>query len=263
MQNAAARMQTLISDLLTFSRVTTKAQPFRPVDLAAVTRDVISDLEARVEQTGGRVELAELPAVEADPLQMRQLMQNLIGNALKFGRPGEPPFVQVSAHRRTRPRLRGHPGRPRGAGEAGSASGGTTGGAFGGTNGELTDGEAPAPAPGYCQIAVRDNGIGFDMKYSGPHLHSLPAPARAGRVRGTGIWPGPSAARSPSGTGGTIPPQRPGRARRSWSRCPPGSPCRSTALRSTPARPARTGRGSVPPRPDGTTGGPSHAARPG
>jgi signal transduction histidine kinase len=50
-----------------------------------------------VEETGARVEIGELPAVAADPLQMRQLFQNLIGNALKFSRPGVPPHVRVSA----------------------------------------------------------------------------------------------------------------------------------------------------------------------
>ncbi len=54
MQNAAGRMQTLINDLLTFSRVTTKAQPFVPVDLGQVAREVVSDLEGRLEQAGGR-----------------------------------------------------------------------------------------------------------------------------------------------------------------------------------------------------------------
>lgn len=95
MLNAAGRMSTLINDLLTFSRVTTRAQPFRPVDLGEVARDVVSDLEARVEQTGGRVEIGAMPVVEADATQVRQLLQNLIGNALKFHRPGEPPVVRV------------------------------------------------------------------------------------------------------------------------------------------------------------------------
>jgi light-regulated signal transduction histidine kinase (bacteriophytochrome) len=76
-QNAAKRMQTLINDLLTFCRVTTKAQPFVPTDLKGAALEVISDLEVRIEQVGGRVELAELPTVDADPLQMRQLMQKL------------------------------------------------------------------------------------------------------------------------------------------------------------------------------------------
>ncbi|HEV3468033.1 MAG TPA: ATP-binding protein [Pyrinomonadaceae bacterium] len=99
MQNAASRMQTLINDLLTFSRVTTKAQPFVAVDLREVAGGVVSDLEARVERSGGRVEMGEMLTLEADPLQMRQLLQNLIGNALKFHRPGEPPLVRVWCER--------------------------------------------------------------------------------------------------------------------------------------------------------------------
>jgi signal transduction histidine kinase len=95
MQNAAGRMQTLINDLLSFSRVTTKAKPFEPVDLAQTAREVVSDLEGRLQQTNGRVEIGEMPTVDADPTQMRQLLQNLIGNALKFHRPGESPVVRV------------------------------------------------------------------------------------------------------------------------------------------------------------------------
>ncbi len=94
-RNAAKRMQVLINDLLTFSRVTTKAQPFVPTDLGATTREVVNDLEARIEEVQGRVELGDLPLVEADPLQMRQLMQNLIGNALKYHRRDVPPVVKV------------------------------------------------------------------------------------------------------------------------------------------------------------------------
>ncbi len=97
MRHSAARMRTLINDLLTFSRVTTKAQPFQPIDLGKVAREVVADLEGRLQQTGGRVEVGELPTVEADPLQMRQLFQNLIGNGLKFHRPDVPPVVTVEA----------------------------------------------------------------------------------------------------------------------------------------------------------------------
>lgn len=99
MQSAAGRMQTLINDLLTFSRVTTKAQPFVAVNLREVAEGVISDLEARIERSGGRVEMGEMLSVEADPLQMRQLLQNLIGNALKFHRPGAAPLVRVWCER--------------------------------------------------------------------------------------------------------------------------------------------------------------------
>lgn len=85
MEGAAARMQNLVEDLLELSRVTTRARPFEMVDLGEVAAEAISDLDARIEEGGGRVELlGELPTVEADRAQMRQLLQNLIGNALKF-----------------------------------------------------------------------------------------------------------------------------------------------------------------------------------
>src|SRR5438128_2356036 len=76
MQAAAKRMQILIDDLLSFCRVTTKANPFEPVDLNQIAHEVLSDLEVRIQQTGGQVDLGELPSIEADPLQMRQLFQN-------------------------------------------------------------------------------------------------------------------------------------------------------------------------------------------
>jgi len=95
MQDAARRMSTLIHDLLALSRVATKMQPFRPVDLTQLAQEVISDLEIRIEEVGGKVELGVLPSIDADPLQIRQLLQNLIGNALKFQCPGVPPVVKV------------------------------------------------------------------------------------------------------------------------------------------------------------------------
>ncbi len=95
MQGSATRMRRLINDLLAFSRITTKAQPFQWVDLKQVAQEVVSDLDGSIQQTGGRVEVGDLPAVEADPLQMRQLFQNLLGNGLKFHKPGEPPAVKV------------------------------------------------------------------------------------------------------------------------------------------------------------------------
>lgn len=97
MQSAAGRMQVLINDLLTFSRVTTKAQPFVPVDLNAVAHDVAKDLDARIHQSEGSLTIGELPEIDADPLQMRQLLQNLAANALKFHRPGVAPAVRITA----------------------------------------------------------------------------------------------------------------------------------------------------------------------
>lgn len=102
MLESARRMQQLITDLLTYSRVGMQAQLFAEVDLADIARQVKSDLELRIEQTGGRVEVGELPPVEADPTQLRLLLQNLVGNALKFQRDGVPPVVRVSGREKGR-----------------------------------------------------------------------------------------------------------------------------------------------------------------
>jgi signal transduction histidine kinase len=133
MQSAAARMQTLINDLLMFSRVETRAQPFIPVNLTQIVREVAADLEVQVEQTGATIEIGGLPVIEADPLQMRQLLQNLIGNSLKYRRPDLAPVIKVHAVVTSDPRLQPKPG--------------------------------ATPAGRLCQLHVEDNGIGFDEKY--------------------------------------------------------------------------------------------------
>jgi signal transduction histidine kinase len=97
MSDAAGRMRSLIDDLLMFSRVSTKGRPFVEVDLGAVVSQVLVDLELSTEETGARLTIGELPVVAADPVQMRQLLQNLLGNALKFRREGVVPEVGVSA----------------------------------------------------------------------------------------------------------------------------------------------------------------------
>jgi PAS domain S-box-containing protein len=96
MQKAAGRMQALINDLLVFSRITTKAQPFAAVDLEEIAHEVVHDLEVRIHQANGEVIVGALPAIDADALQMRQLLQNLVGNGLKFHRPDLPPRVEIS-----------------------------------------------------------------------------------------------------------------------------------------------------------------------
>src|SRR5207249_1711295 len=64
MQSAAARMSTLINDLLAFSRVIRSSEPFVPVDLAVITKEVLGDLEVRIEKSGARLEVGELPTIE-------------------------------------------------------------------------------------------------------------------------------------------------------------------------------------------------------
>jgi PAS domain S-box-containing protein len=102
MLNAAGRAQVLINDLLSFSRVTTQAKPFTPVDLSEILDGVLSDLEIRIEQTGATVERDHLPTIDADAMQMRQILQNLIGNALKFRQEGIAPLVQVRSRMLTK-----------------------------------------------------------------------------------------------------------------------------------------------------------------
>jgi PAS domain S-box-containing protein len=133
MRNAASRMRILIEDLLAFSRVTTKAQPFVQVDLNEVARQVVDDLGPRLESTHGVIELGALPTLSADQQQMYQMLQNLLGNAVKFHKPDLPPLVKVSS-------------------EVLPAS----------TEPDVEGPESEA----CCVIRIEDNGIGFDEKYT-------------------------------------------------------------------------------------------------
>ncbi len=119
MVSAASRMRVLIDDLLAYSRITTKKQRFVMVDLKQLVSEVISDLEVRIEQTGAKINVGDLPVISADPLQMRQMFQNLISNSLKFKKQDVPPVIDIKA---------------------------------------ITLNE-------HCEIRVKDNGIGFDVKY--------------------------------------------------------------------------------------------------
>lgn len=155
MQNAAARMRTLIDDLLSFSRITTQARPFTPVPLTQVAREVVSDLEERIRQTAGRVEVGDLPTVAADRTQMRQLLQNLIANGLKFHRPEVPPVLRVLG--RVLPDDGAGPG-----------------------------GDRP-PGPRRCEIVVEDNGIGFEEKYLDRIFNVFQRLHGRGEYEGTGM----------------------------------------------------------------------------
>lgn len=95
-RKAAQRMQALIDDLLKYSRVSRRYEPYEVVDLNGVVDESVADLRVLLEESGGEVRVGQLPRVEADPVQMRQLFENLIGNALKF-RGALPPVVTVSS----------------------------------------------------------------------------------------------------------------------------------------------------------------------
>ncbi len=96
MQNAAQRMQSLINDLLMYSRLTTRERRTSMIDLSDIVSKVLGDLEIRIEENHGQVIVDKLPTIEADEFRMRQLFQNLIGNALKFHRADVPPVVHIT-----------------------------------------------------------------------------------------------------------------------------------------------------------------------
>jgi signal transduction histidine kinase len=126
MQNAARRMSALIEDILSFSRITTKGREFTNVKLREVVQEVLGDLEMRIADTKATIEIGNLPTIHADAMQMRQLLQNLIANALKFHKPGKPPVIKIKST---------------------VISG-------------LEDKSK------FCKLEVADNGIGFDEKYA-------------------------------------------------------------------------------------------------
>lgn len=93
--DGVARMQGLISDLLQFSRVNRKGNPFAPVDMNELMQIVSAHLIKRVEETGATLTFTDMPVVNGDSFQLIRLFQNLIENALKFRAPGRSPIVSV------------------------------------------------------------------------------------------------------------------------------------------------------------------------
>jgi signal transduction histidine kinase len=151
MQAAVNRMSQLIDDLLLLSRVNTRGKSFESTDLNDVLSGVLSDLEMGINKTGARIVVNKLLKVVADPVQMRQIFQNLIGNALKFRDPNIPPIVKVSA--------------------------------------EMI--ESPIDHDGMqgptCRIFVEDNGIGFDPRYAERIFKVFQRLHGRGVYEGTGI----------------------------------------------------------------------------
>lgn len=127
-EKASRRMSALIEGILELSRVSTGARGFAEIDMARAAQEVVSDLEFRIRERNATVEIGDLPVIEAEPIQIRQLLQNLIGNALKFARKDVAPRIRLYARR-----LDGFP----------------------------TEGPTPT-----WEITVEDNGIGFDAAYA-------------------------------------------------------------------------------------------------
>jgi light-regulated signal transduction histidine kinase (bacteriophytochrome) len=96
MEAASGRMQNLISDLLDLARVNSRGRELVANDLGEVAHEVVGDLEAHIADVGASIELDDLPIVLGDRVQLHQILQNLISNALKFHRDGVAPQVRVS-----------------------------------------------------------------------------------------------------------------------------------------------------------------------
>ena len=129
MQDSSRRLRSLINALLDYSRVTTKAKPFEQVDLNKVAEHVLSDLETTIERAGATVEVGDLPSIAADEVQMRQLLLNLLTNALKFRKDDVPPVIGIDAE-------------------------------------VLKETNETGGKSKRCILSVRDNGVGFDNKYA-------------------------------------------------------------------------------------------------
>lgn len=152
LETSAEQMRSLIRDLLEVSRVSRSSEPFVQVDLRRIVREVMENLEPYVEEADGRIELGDLAIVEADPTQMRQLLQNLIQNALKFRRPDTPPVVRIYCRYVSR-----------------------------------GDGPPRPRAEELCQLIVEDNGIGFDERYLEKIFGVFQRLHKASEYEGTGI----------------------------------------------------------------------------
>ncbi len=135
MQSAAARMQALIADLLSFSRLTNQPKPFAVVNLDSACKHVLQDLEVRIDELSATVTVDPLPAPDADPTQMKQLLQNLIANALKFHRKGVAPEIHVWSE------------------------------ALDNDENVIEDARTDDDRVVSYRLYVKDNGIGFDEKY--------------------------------------------------------------------------------------------------
>jgi PAS domain S-box-containing protein len=145
--DTSQRMRQLVDDLLLYSRFASAKGRKRRVDLGQVCKQVLADLESRIESTGATIKVGELPCLLAEPTQMRQMLQNLLSNALKFVKAGDAPRIFVGS-------------RSLGPDENGNE---------------------------VWQLSVRDHGIGFDEKYLGRIFSMLERLHTRSEYEGTGM----------------------------------------------------------------------------
>ena len=151
---AAERMSILIEDVLNFSKLLGESV-FEHTDLNVILRNVIGDFELRIREERAVIDAGRLPVIQAVPLQMNQLFYNLLSNALKFSRPGEPPVIRISGKPLPIEEIRQHP--------------------------VLKENKK------YVEITFEDNGIGFDQQFSRQIFQIFQRLHRNEQFEGTGI----------------------------------------------------------------------------
>jgi signal transduction histidine kinase/CHASE3 domain sensor protein len=156
MQQASARMQKLIEDLLSFSRISSGHEQFTRVDPTTVVNEVVDDIEGQILREKAKVGVKPIPVINADRGQIRRLFQNLISNAIKFHKPGALPVAEIS-------------GSVISAAEAEKEFG------------------FPVPENSYVRIVVKDNGVGFDEKYADKIFNIFQRLHGRAEYEGTGI----------------------------------------------------------------------------
>ncbi len=135
MQSASSRMQTLIEDLLSFSRVSRSNEVFQHLDMDQIMAEIHEDLDIQIKREKAVIKIGSLPSVTGEKMQIKRLFQNLINNAVKFHKPNEIPVVEVY-------------GKPIKWQEIKKEFG------------------VSLPDNAYARITVKDNGIGFDEKFN-------------------------------------------------------------------------------------------------
>ena len=153
-QDGANRMQTLIADLLAYSRTSTSERKLEYTDLNKILEDVKKDFEEVIAEKNAVIETGEMCHATVIPFQFHQLMHNIIGNSLKFSIPGMPPHIIVKSRN-----IRG------------------------------TEIKNPHSLPGkeYCHITVSDNGIGFEPEYKDYIFELFKRLHDKEKIAGTGI----------------------------------------------------------------------------
>lgn len=129
---SSSRMKSIITNIMSYSKLSADSVEFQQTDLNEMINSLVEDLEVSISEKDAQIHVSKIPLIDTIPGQMRQVFQNIIGNALKFSKPDMPPVISITANRVDR----------------------------------LSLNAAAHPQGEFCCITIKDNGIGFDQKFS-------------------------------------------------------------------------------------------------